>query len=232
MTATIADGGHLPLEAERQVDREHEEEDDQGPQGLLAHLPTPRRADVVDADVGDVDAGVLRERRGDLALLRAWECLGLDAGTVLVDDDDLRVPEFELPHDVADVARRCRLARRDGELPRRAALEVDPEVEAAAGEQRDQARAEHDPRDERPPPGPAHELVVRALVVEVAQLAPEAHGATSGIVRTSTVRRGAGRHRRQPSAAGEILRGEDLAGNVEARRDADLRAHARPGVGP
>src|SRR5438874_2472289 len=78
--------------------------------------------------VGYRDLCVLRERATDAVLLGGRDILRLDAHGVVAEDQHLGIPETERIERVAyRVHRRRTLA--DGELPLRAALEVDAEIE-------------------------------------------------------------------------------------------------------
>ena len=117
------------------------------------------------------DARVLGQRRGHLRLLgrrlRSFDCTRTE---LLPDDQHLGVAEAERRRCASRTSldRGRTLAAADGELPLRAALEVDAEVEAADHERDDRDQDER-PGQDRPAPRALDELEVRALVVQVGE---------------------------------------------------------------
>src|SRR5262245_1414776 len=164
---------HLPFEPDRQVQGDEAEEHDERLDRVVAHLIAKGRADGADAHVGPLRAAVLRRRVGDGVLFARSDVLRLHPNRrprVAPEDQHLGVAEAERADQAADVAHGRGLAL-DGHLPRRAALEVDPEVEPARedGGERDH---DHGAREDRPPPRSSREVEVRALVVEVGRPVP------------------------------------------------------------
>ena len=127
---------HPPLEADRDERHDHDHEDHQGTRRLGGDVGSPGGADHVETDVVGVDPGGRGEgtaepigglgvERCDLDLDEASR-LGLarlDPGTV-----DLDALVTQDPFGIVHVE----LGRRD--VPRRAASEVDPEVETPGAE--------------------------------------------------------------------------------------------------
>ena len=171
--------GHLPLEPQRQVAGDGQEEEEQRPDGLRADLIAPRRPDVVDADVDGLGVGVLRQGVADLLLLLDRGPAGFDPDGVgrAAEDLDARVDEPGGLHCVPGAVAGGPLVV-DLDLPGRPALELDAQVEApeAEGGQTDE---DEDPGDGEPLLLRPDEVVVRPLVEDVGELLAQFHAVAS-----------------------------------------------------
>ena len=166
-TASERGDRHPPLEADRDVDGDQDEERDQGPDGLPGDLLAPGGADDVDAHLLHRDAGgageVILDGRLDVAGLVA----DLDAeafATRPVEDLDLGVlgGDAVLGQHGACVVHGLPVGL---ELPGDAALEVDPQVQALEDEG-DGADHDQDRGDGEPDASLAHEVEVGLAVVQ------------------------------------------------------------------
>ena len=188
-------GGHLPLERDRQVDDDHDQERDQALKRLLGDLAAPAAADELGADLVGREVEGAADRVPDAGLLCGAQLVGahVPAGGAGIDVGDL------LDDGVTAAAR---LAHRgphlgDGgvagrELEDRAALEVDAEVEPE-DQQGHHTDREDQARDGVPQPLAAHEVERDLAPVQAAADATERghHASFAGLVRAGT--RAAGR---------------------------------------
>ncbi len=168
---------HLPLEEDRDVGRDHDEEHDERLDRLVGDVVPPGRPDILD-----------RHRRCRLVSQRGEHrrhlggLLGADAGRVLgelrLDVQAFVAPAPELGDRRASEAERRQralcLRRGDArcrDLPGSAPYELDAVVEALRAE-RGEARDDHDRGGAEPPSPPADEVETGLSVVQ----AEEHHG--------------------------------------------------------
>ena len=137
--------GHLPFEPHGDVPSDDDEEPEERVAGLARNLIAPRRTDRSHADIGDVDRREFGEGRRHRSNLFLRVEVGPDPNRIGTERLDLATFGAGAAEGITGVGDGH--AGR-GHFPRRAALELNPEVEATEHERANTDENEHSRADE------------------------------------------------------------------------------------